>query len=421
MRIADRRITWTLVAFAGCAALLASAFADATTDVIKSMRDLEKAGDESQCVAKIVELKDSEDPRVLTVMREFVHSKSDKIACAAMKWIAEKRDSEFWKWLVPKIDEKELFRRKDGRPEIYKAVLECVATYLADNQDRGVLKPLDEVVKRFLATDAEYASRAIRAYGTVRDPAVVEQLLDWLDAVDAHGQSQSGKNESAEARKQKDENKKALLETLNKLVGPDLPDAATWRKFWDEHKKGFVFPDPHRKESDEDVTKLAEWTDPAYGWHVKRPDGPLWKFMGKDAWYRIQLTEIDDKNIWWCFAAFGLYKLDSKVKDVKSFAEWWMNEEYGKNAADGKEFSEYAPGGEPKSEDRKIAGRDWTVVTVKGKTKDKMANWGIVEKRIYITKLDYQLFYANGTVRSGAEPEDKKKLWDFIEGVTFGK
>jgi len=396
--------------------------ADATADVIKSMRELEKSGDEAQCVEKVLALKDSEDPRVLAVMKEFVKSGSDKIACAAMNWITDKRDSEFWKSIVARIDDKELYRRRGGRPEVYKTLLENVGAYVKDNQDKSVLKPLEQVVDRFKATDSDYAARAIRAYGAVRDPAVVERMIAWLEDVESRAQSQGGRNESAETRKHKDESKKALLETLAALVGPDIPDAATWTKFWSEKKKGFVFPDPHKpKDVDVDVTKLTEWTDPVYGYAVKRPVGALWTFKGRDAWFRIQTIAIDDKNMWWCWGAWGVYKLDARIKDAKSYADWWANEEFGKTAADGKEFEEYAVGGEPKVDERKFAGREWTHVVAKGKTKGGFASWGVAEKHVYITKLDYQLLYAVGTVRTGAEPEDKQKLWNFIEGVTFVK
>jgi hypothetical protein len=407
-----------VAAFAWTSALAA----DATADVIKSMRELEKSGDEAQCVEKVASLKDSEDPRVLAVMKEFVKSKSDKIACAAMNWITDKRDSDYWKSIVGRIDDKDLYRRKDGRPEVYKTLLENVGAYVKDNQDKSVLKPLSEVAKRFLAIDSDYATRAIRAYGAVRDPAVVDQLIAWLEEVESRGQSQGGKNESAETRKHKDESKKALLETLKTLLGPDIPDAATWTKFWNEHKKGFVFPDPHKpKEAEIDVTKLTEWTDSAYGYKVKRPDGKLWTFKGKDDWFRIQTVAVDEKNMWWCWGAWGVFKLDAKIKDAKSYADWWANEEFGKTAADGKEFEEFAVGGEPKIDVKKFAGHEWAYVVAKGKTKGAFVNWGVVEKHVYITKLDYQLLYAVGTVRTGAEPEDKQKLWDFIEGVTFVK
>jgi hypothetical protein len=406
------------------AVLLASAvlFADAVADDVKAMREFEKSGDEAKCVEKMLALKDAEDPRVLAAMRELAKSRSDKIACAAMNWIAGKRDSEYWKWLAGKIDDKDLYRRRDGRPEIYKTLLENVGAYVKDNQDKSVVKPLDEVVKRFLTNDAEYATRAVRAYGAVRDPAVVDQLIAWLGEVESRGQSQGGKNETPEARKNKDASKKALLETLKTLVGPDIPDAASWAKFWNEKKKGFVFPDPRKeKEPEVDVANLTEWTDSAFGYRVRRPDGKLWKFKGKDDWFRIQAVAVDENDMWWCWGAWGVYKLDAKIKDPKSYAEWWANEEFGKNAADGKEFDEYAVGGEPKIDAKKFAGREWAFVVAKGKTKGAFVNWGVVEKHVYITKLDYQLLYAVGTVRTGAEAEDKQKLWDFIEGVTFVK
>ncbi len=397
--------------------------APSTAEIVKAIKDLEKAGDEANCVAKMQALKNSEDPRALALMQSLMKNKSDKIACAAMNWITAVRDNDFYKWLVSRIEDKDLWRRKDGRPEVYKTVLEDVGAYLVDLQDRSVLKALAETVKRFLSTDAEYAARAVHAYGAVRDAAVVDQLIAWLEEVDSHGQSQGGRNESAETRKQKDASKQAILDTLAVLVGVDAPDAVTWKKFWEEKRKGFVFPDPHKKEADVDVTKLGEVTDAAFGLKLKRPDGPQWTFLPKDQWYRVQTARLDekDKAMWWCHAGWGVYRPDSKIHDAKTYADWWAFEEFGKAAKDGHEFEEYAVGGEPKVAEMKFAGREWTQVVVKGKTKDKFANWGIIEKRVYITKVDFQLLYAVATTRSGAEPDDKKKLWEFIEGAAFVK
>jgi hypothetical protein len=411
----------TALALAFFAAPAPPLAADATSDAIKTIRELERSGDETLCVAKMLELADSEDPRVLALMREFLKSRSDKVACAAMDWIAFKRDSEFYRWLVAHIEDKDLYRRRDGRPEVYKTLLVCVGAYLKDNQDKSVLKPLEDVVDRFLSTDSEYATRAVRAYGVVRDPAVVETLLRWFDQVDSHGQSQSGKDESPETRRRKDEMRKALVETLRDLCGPDIPDAATWRRFWQEKKKGFVFPAPRLKDVEVDVTTLTEWTDPVYGYRVRRPEGAWWTFKGKDEWFRIQASKTDDTKTSWCLAAWGVYKLDDRVKDLKAFADWWVEQEFGNSAAQGLEFDEFSAGGEPKVEEKKFAGREWTVVTAKGKAKGGFIGWGVMERRVYITKLEYLLLYAVGTVRSGAEPEDKKKTWDFIEGVTFEK
>ena len=402
----------------GLAVAVPPAAADAIDDQIKSMKDFEKSGDDGKCIAKMQELKDSNDPRVTAALKSLAGSKSDKVACAAMKMVAvTKKDPEFLKTLVGKIDDKDLRDKKDGRPELYKCVLESVAAY----KSKTALAQLEKVVDKFLTTDSDYSTRAIVAYGTVPELPVVDQLLKWLKSADAHGQSQGGKNESAEARENKQKASTALIATLNSLTGQDLGDAPTWEKWWEGNRKGFKFPDPNKKDEAAAVDpKQKEYTDAAYNYTVKRPDAAGWYFQPKDEWCRIRIINKDEKDYEWGRVEWQIYNTSTNSpKDIKSLADWWLATGFPEN-----EFSDFSETGKPKLEERKFAGRPWFIVSAKGTGAKSRQSWGPMERRIYLTKADYMgaphlILVCQVVCRSGMEDEQKKRLFDAAEGVVL--
>jgi hypothetical protein len=404
-------------ALAGGLALVAPpAAADAIADQIKAMKDFEKAGDAGKCIAKMEELKDSSDPAVTAAFKSLAGSKNDEVACAAMKKVAmTKKDPEFLKTLVGKIDDKDLRDRKDGRPKVYMCVLECVGAY----KSKTALAQLEKVVDKFLSTDGDYATRAIAAYGSVPELAVVDQLLKWLKSADAHGQSQGGKNESAEARDNKAKASTKIIETLNALTGQDLGDAATWEKWWENNRKTFKFPDPNKKEPEVDWAALKEYADPSYNYTVKRPDGGGWHFQPKDQYCRARINLVGEDKVEMGRVDWRIHNTTSMTpKDIKGLADWFIT----KGLID--EISEFTATGQPKLEDHKMAGREWLLVTAKGMGQGNRAGWGSMERRVYMTKCDYMgaphlILYADVVLRNGMEDADKKKLFDSVEAVVL--
>jgi hypothetical protein len=393
--------------------------ADATDDQVKALMDLEK--DEGKCIAKMQEMKDSGDPRVLKAFKDLARSKSDKVACAAIKLVGvTKKDAEFLKtFLIPKIEDKDVYNTKDGRPEVYKCILETLAAYKGKAEFKPAIDKLEKVIKKFLTENGDYSTRAIHAYGTVADPAIVEQLLVWMEMTDSHGQSQGGKNESAETRKNKEAANKAIVETLNELTGQDIGDGTTWKKFWADHKKDFKFPDPNKKEEVVDVSTLKEQTDATYGYTVKCPDGGGWHFQPKDSYCRMRLSNKDEQNIEWGRIDWIIHNTTTMTpKDIKGLADWWMVT----GLKD--EIGEFAPKSEPALSETKISGRDFLLVQAKGMAKGKMEGWQSMERRIYMTKCDYMgaghlILYVNLTVRNGAEEDIKKKFYAAIENMVI--
>ena len=400
----------------GLAVAVPPAAADAIDDQITAMKNFEKAGDDGKCIAKMQELKDSGDPKVTAALKSLVGSKSDKVACAAMKMVAvAKRDPEFLKTLVQKIDNKDLYDKKDGRPELYKCVLESVGAY----KSKTALAPLEKIVDKFLTTDSEYSTRAIAAYGSVAEVAVVEQMLKWIKTTDAHGQSQGGKNESQEVRENKQKAGAALVAALNSLTGQDLGDGATWEKWWEGNKKTFKFPDPNKKEAEVDWAALKEYTDPSYNYTVKCPQGGGWHFQPKDQYCRARINKLDEEKVEWGRVDWQIHNTTTMTPtSLKGLADWYVT----KGLVD--EISEFTPTGQPKLEEKKMAGRDWLVVTAKGMGQGNRSGWGSMERRIYMTKCDYMgaphlLLVANVVCRNGMEEEDKKKLFESVENVAL--
>jgi len=386
--------------------------ADTIDDGVKQLADLAAAGESAKCVAKIVEMKDFVDPRVLAELRDLAKSADDRIACAAIQTGAAHKDPKLLEWLRARIEDKELFKEKGGRPDVYNAVLEALPAY----RDAATLKALAEVERGFLNGSAEFSPPAIRAFGSVAHKSVVDQLITWLAAVEqSHGGKSSGgaggnQGYTAETTKARDASRAAILETLAALTDQDQGDYAGWKKWWSEHAATFVFPKPDAPDAG-DVSKLAEWTDARYGYTVKRPDAADWAFKGRDAYYRIQLAASDPGGVLRAFVGWNVYRTTgSSFKDLRSYVEWWTGKQIPEH-----EIGPFAPGGEPTAETKKFGGREWTVISANGTTKGGLAGWGAVEHRVYVTKIDVGFLYAWALVKTTTVAEDKQRAWDAAE------
>lgn len=415
-----RTLALGLAVLGASLAVLPETRADAIDDQIKAMKDLEKAGDEGKCIAKMQELKDSGDPRVVGAIKDLKSSKKDKIAVQSMRIIANRKDPELLKWLVTKLDDKDLRDVKDGRPEVYKGVLQAIAVY----RSKTALKPLADVVKKFLQTHADYATLAIHAYGTVPEKAVVEQLLEWLELTDSRtggqGGGGGGKSKSQETIDNEAKAKGAILETLTSLTGQDIGDAATWRSWWSTNSKTFTFPDPDAPPPAEapqgDPSGLTEYKDEAYGFSVKKPDGDTWKFGKADyngPRVALSYSKPDDPGYFMARVYFSIHNTaKSKPTDVKGFVDWVLNDTFKKQLV----TDESKP---PEVKEIKLGKTDCTVVIGKGDGADVKKSWGAVERRYYLVKIDRNILYVDAIIRLGAEPEEKATLWKCLESMVI--
>jgi hypothetical protein len=155
--------------------------ADAADEKVAELKNLEKT-DEGKCVAKMEEWKDAGEPKILAVIKDFAEmrgSKKEKVVCAAMKIIVNRpapKDLDFLKKLIGKIEDKELADRKDGKPAVYKTILESIAVYKADpaaaKQLKSAQAALDKaVIRKYMGhkDDNEYAVAAVAAYAAGPD------------------------------------------------------------------------------------------------------------------------------------------------------------------------------------------------------------------------------------------------------------
>ena len=411
------------IALALLAALLAfgpapASRADSTDDDIKAMRELEAAGKADECLAKMDVVKAGRDPRAFAALNGLLSSKHDAIACGAIRALAGTwRDGDTFRWLVGKVEDKSFSDPKVGRPEVYKCVLEALRSYPPE-RIKQALKQLGDAVTRFMATDPEYADRAIRAYGCVPDRFTVQQLLAGLDQASAAA--------TGAAKTNKDRAKKALLETLTALTGKELPDATEWKQWWGENGKTFKFPEPPKQDASgrpaaapkpaaaaADPSKLEEFTDEAYGWSVKRPEGEDWTFFRPD--YdgpRVGLRcGGDSENR--ARAYFCVHDPSRDPKDVKAFAQWVIDGAFKEQLPPENRF------GDAQTRTMTIGGAEWTVVTGRGLAAGPKEFWGSMERRFYVTKHGSYLVYVDAFVRLGTDAEDKEALWKCIESITL--
>ena len=396
--------------------------ADQLDDDVKAMRELEKAGPEKEdeCIAKMDLVKAGRDLRAYAAIKDMIASKSDKIACAAVMDLAVTwHDGDFFRWLVGKVDDKELAKQQGGRPELYKCVIDAVRTY-PPGKVKSALKQLGDAVNRYLTSEPEYAERAIRTYGTVPDRFTVQQLLDWLGQL----KSAAGPSENKERAR------KAILETLNQLCGQEIADAVEWKKWWDANGKKFKFPEAATPATADgarpaappaaataDPSALTEFKDEAYGYSVKKPEGATWKFFKPDyAGPRVGLvcfqegSETSEEGR----AYFSVHDpAKFEPRDIKAFAAWVLGTVF-KEQLDTEGMPQ-----PPETKEMKIGGTDWTVVIARGRGLGANSGWGTMERRYYLTKLGAYILYVDSWMRLSAYPEDKTALWACIEAIAI--
>lgn len=422
LRGLGRTLTLGLSLLAVSLAVAPATHADAIDDQIAAMKGFDKAGEEGKCIAKMQELKDSGDPKVIDAIKDLKSSKKDKIAVQAIRMIANRKDPELLKWLITKLDDKDLAKPadKDGRPELYKGIIQSVGVY----RSKTALAPLLDVVKKYLSTNADYATLAIHSYGSVPDKAVVEQLLKWLEATDSRtggqGGGGGGKGKSQEAMDNEAKAKTAILETLTALTGQDIGDFPTWKTWWAANSKTFTFPDPDAPPPAEapqgDPSGLSEYKDEAYGWSIKKPDGESWKFGKADyTGPRVALsyTKPDDPAYLMARVYFTIHNpAKSSPKDIKGFVDWVLTKPF-------KEQLITAAEKPPTVEEKKLGKTEWTVVRGVGDGDGVKKSWGSVERRYYLAKIDKNIIYIDAIIRLGAEPAEKEMLWKCIEGTVI--
>lgn len=386
-----------------------AAWADEIDDALKGIADKVKAGDDNGAIAAMAGLDGKEDARITAALTDLARSaKSETVAIAAMKSAAKRKSSDLAKWLKSKLEDKKLI---EDHPNKYQAVLDS----LAFCADKSFIAPLEDVVKKHFPTNPAFTGRAITAYATIREKPVVDKLLEWL----ALSENTRDNKMSSATKDNYGQNKEWILKGLRALTLQDIADAATWRSWWEENKKTFTFPDPNVKEVD--PAGLDAYTDQAYGWTMKKPDGKDWVFEKYSEYGgRLLLRNTDEKENLWARIRVYTHKVDSEVGSnpeqyCKYFEKSWRE---GINEAP--EFAQFSK--EPVIEKKMIGGREFMVVGARGQGGGDWKWWSSVERRVYITMVNKSLFlYFECALNLGAEEPVKAALWQAVEGVTFKK
>lgn len=397
-------IAASLLTAAGAAFVPAGpARADTIDDTIAAMEAAAKDKDAGVCIAKMVELQDSLDERVNKALHKLLKNREPKIVASAIRQLAMRKDEAFGKSVGKKIGDKKLYKDEENREE-YLAYLDAAAMY-ADPKHG---KELVDIVKKFMPTEPDIATKAIKAYGSVREKDVVDQLIEWLVQTESTGQSQGGKNVSMEVKENYAKSKAQVIASLEELTMQSIGDGKSWQEFWEKRRKTFEFPDPNAAEVD--PATLDEWSDVAYGYTVKKPEGSSWAFKKTEFdSIRMRLEKLDEDELVMVRADFQIHNLSSQSpKSIKELAEWYVKD--FKEAR----FSDLR-GQEPTLEERKIGGRDFWVVTAKGDSGGSYKGWGTAEMRAYLTQVGHIVVRFEGTARLGAEPEDREALWNVFE------
>lgn len=380
--------------------------ADDVDDAIVQLKELVKANDEGKAIAKITELETKMDGRVTDALADVAKAaKSDRVSKAAMKVAAQRKDPELSKWLKTKLDDKKM---AEDHPERYLAVLDSVGFY----GDKSTMKPLEDVVKKYLPTNSNYSKAAIRAYGSIREKVAVEQLVKWLRQTENTRAGGQGASMSAQTRDNYEAAKGAVLKALESLTLQDMGDAATWEKWWKENEKTYEFPDANQAEVD--YATLTEYTDRAYGFTVKKPpEGKFWAFAKSEAQGgRVMLHYRDDQGVLWARMNAVVCKPWADVTTPETFAAY-----YDKLWQE-KEFSDFSK--KPEIVAKKIGGRDFQAITARGLGADSWKNWESCERRVYITRVNPTLMlYFECVIRNGADDPLKASFWSTIEAMTF--
>lgn len=391
-----------------------AAHADAIDDSLKMLDDDMKSGDENKVTAKVTELTAAAtlDPRVAKAVLDVAKSnKLENSSIAAIKALGAKKDPELYKYIKSKVKDDKL---AESHKTKYVAIIDALGNYGGDPKtallDKGTHGYLaDDIVKKFVMIDEALLKAAVRSYASIRDKGVIEKLIEWTAAGDNPPRDNKV---SAETKAKYATLSAACRQALQNLTQLDIPTGAAWKEFWDKNAKTFVIPDPNA--APVDPATLEAYTDPAYGYTIKRPPQPNWTFAEyKDtAGGRIILQNIDPQGIWMARVRIRVLQKWAGVEDTAGYVNYFA-EEWKKN-----DFSQISKG--PAIEVKKIGGRDFHVVTARGIGGGSWANWGSCERRIYVfapVKGTFVEFEA--IAGSVAEDPLKAAAWEAIEKMTF--
>lgn len=371
--------------------------ADAVDDQIAQIGDLAKQkGEEGKLVAAIDAI-DGTEARYLKALTKLLKHKDDRVAAAAYRKGAEAGDKSFFKKLTKAAGDKKLQKE---RSTVYVAALDG----LGISRDPKAMEPLEDVVKKFMATNPEYSTAAIKAYCMIREPGVIDTCIKWLTQIASTARA------SGVSKETRDNNAKAeaaIFEGIEGLTGVGIADAGSLSEWWEKSREGYEFPTGEVAALD--PAPLAEFEDPVYGMYVKKPDAPTIVEAGQPGWtfqkgraddVRLDLRWRDEtkyETVWIEFRILNTTKNPQKkpMELVKWWIEDWKNKQYSELRHD------------PEPEEVTIGGREWVKSYVKGMSSGSL---GPIEDFLYVTQQDHLLYYATIRMRLGSTPDEIRDL-----------
>lgn len=395
----------------------AAVAADEIDGLIAEMKALEKAGEkeEAKLIGKITESELKNDARLTNYIASLARNgKTDKIAKAAIVFVSKKKDDAFLKWLVNKAgDDKYLERHK----ERYFAVMDALGRYDGEKL-KDAKGDLEDVIKTNLPKDGGIASRAITAYGRIREKSVVDQLLKWLQETEkTTAGGQSGKQMGQAQKDSYATCKAAIVKALKEMTRLEIADFASWDKFWEENRKTYEFPDPNQGEPD--YPTLKEYKDPVYRFVVTKPDAPFWAFKKSDlpSGGLINLECVDDKGMPWVRIRIATFPQNTSYPNCDAFVKGYEKRWRGSEGVE-PEFEQFSK--EPAVEEKKWGKAEFHILTCRGLGKGSWKNWDSHERRVYVTQpLPATFVYFEIAMRNAAEDAIKAQLQGVMDGMVW--
>jgi hypothetical protein len=426
---AARSFATALLGFWCAAALVAThdglfrapaALADEAEDHAAELRELLKGGDEARVVAKVNALEKVTAKKVDEALLVVARANSmPGAAKSAMRVLGVHGDPSYVAWVKSRLPDKKM---ADEQRELMVAMLDSLPAA------RDALKPclpsLSTFVDEYLKTRSDLTTRAIAAYGSVHDKAVIPALIGMLDRAENSNTGGGGGGRGSltsppptmnaggggdDSRTHIEATKSAIIEALKSLTGADASNLQAWRMWWWKNEKTFRFPP-----KEPNWATITAYTDEISGLTLKRPAGTQpWAFE-KCPFFggRGRLKWQDEASLNACVDVIGYPRGDhaGAPEFAASVAETWRSAD----------FSEFSEGYEPTVVARKIGGRAFSVLTARGVGNGSWSAWAECERRVYVATEGADAFLAiECAIRASVDEAVRNAFWANVEGSTF--
>ncbi|MEN8150233.1 MAG: HEAT repeat domain-containing protein [Planctomycetota bacterium] len=234
--------------------------ADAEAKKLKAFSAQMKGADPAQRVALIRDLAKTGLPGAGKAISRYMTDRDSAVRIAAIESEGDLGNARMLGKLLS------LTKTYDKDPETLAAVLHAVGKL----GKPAALKTLKSLGRKWLPKNSTVASAAAEALGRIPDRTSVELLIRMLEQTDPHLAASAETDISAETRQTLRASRPAIVAALQHLTCWDFSDAEAWQRFWKSEQRRWK-----HKPCDRDLSELATWRDPGYGFSLERP-GETW-------------------------------------------------------------------------------------------------------------------------------------------------